>query len=141
MAKAERFVMPGAQPAKNPNLSLNQAATALVALLNGAQQIPAIGQLRAEVRRACRARINTAQGGRRLERLTAAEAVTAIIALINACPRTLGPTKSRPSSPASVHRRSRLPACSRHSLSSEGADVLSALQKRDGADDVRRAEP
>ena len=66
MDKADKFVLPGAR-ARNgpPPLSLNQAAAALVALLNGAEQIPAIGQLRAVVRRACRARLISAKGGRR----------------------------------------------------------------------------
>jgi hypothetical protein len=68
MAKAERFVLPPAGPGNEPplrSLSLNQAAAALVALINGAEQIPAIGQLRSVVRRACRARIISAKGGRR----------------------------------------------------------------------------
>ena len=66
MDKADRFVLPGAQ-ARNghPPLSLNQAAAALVALLNGAQHVPSVKQLRSVVRRACRARIISAKGGRR----------------------------------------------------------------------------
>jgi hypothetical protein len=66
MDKADRFVLPGAQ-ARNgpPPLSLNQAAAALVALLNRAEQLPTIRQLRSVVRRACRARLISAKGGRR----------------------------------------------------------------------------
>jgi hypothetical protein len=67
MAKAERLVLPPAGPSNEPlaRLSLNQAAAALVALINGAEQIPAVRQLRTVVRRACRARIISAKGGRR----------------------------------------------------------------------------
>ena len=66
MAKAERLVLPTSGPGNEPPpLSLNQAAAALVALLNGAEQIPAIGHLRSVVRRACRARLISAKGGRR----------------------------------------------------------------------------
>ena len=66
MDKAGRFVLPGAQALNGPpTLSLNQAAAALVALLNGAQQVPSVEQLRSVVRRACRARIIGAKGGRR----------------------------------------------------------------------------
>jgi len=67
MAKAERFVLPTPGPGNEPltSLSLNQAAAALVALINGAKQIPAVRQLRSVVRRACRARIISAKGGRR----------------------------------------------------------------------------
>ena len=46
-------------------LTEHEAAAALVALLNGAEQIPAIGHLRSVVRRACRARIISARGGSR----------------------------------------------------------------------------
>jgi hypothetical protein len=67
MTKAERLVLPASGPSNEPvrRLSLNQAAAALVALVNGAEQVPAIRQLRAVVRRACRARIISAKGGRR----------------------------------------------------------------------------
>lgn len=67
MIKAERLVLPASGSGNEPlsRLSLNQAAAALVALINGAEQIPAIDQLRAVVRRACRARIISAKGGRR----------------------------------------------------------------------------
>jgi hypothetical protein len=67
MAKAERLVLPASGPSNEPldRLSLNQAAAALVAMINGAEQIPAVRQLRAVVRRACRARIISAKGGRR----------------------------------------------------------------------------
>jgi hypothetical protein len=65
MGKAGRFVLPGAQRRNGPPpLSLNQAAAALVAPLNGAQQVPSVEQLRSVVRRACRARIISAKGGR-----------------------------------------------------------------------------
>jgi hypothetical protein len=68
MAQAEKRLPPaagtgnGEPPARR--LSTNQAAAALVALINGAEQIPAIAQLRSVVRRACRARIISARGGR-----------------------------------------------------------------------------
>jgi hypothetical protein len=67
MAKAERLVLPATGPGNEPlrRLSLNQAAAALVALINGAERIPAVRQLRSVVRRACRARIISARGGRR----------------------------------------------------------------------------
>jgi hypothetical protein len=66
MDKAGRFVLPGAQPRNGyPPLSLNQAAAALVALLNGAQEVPSVEQLRSFVRRACRARIISTKGRRR----------------------------------------------------------------------------
>jgi hypothetical protein len=67
MAKADRLVLP---PSGSSNerpfgsLSLNQAAAALVAMLNGAEQIPAIEQLRSMVRRGLRARRNATEGGR-----------------------------------------------------------------------------
>jgi hypothetical protein len=65
MGKAGRFVLPGAQRRNGPSpLSLNQSAAALVAPLNGAQQVPSVEQLRSVVRRACRARIISAKGGR-----------------------------------------------------------------------------
>jgi hypothetical protein len=67
MAKAERLVLPAARPGNERlgRLSLNQSAAALVALINGAEQIPGVQQLRSVVRRACRARIISAKGGRR----------------------------------------------------------------------------
>ena len=46
-------------------LSTHQTAAALVALLNGAGQIPTIGDLRSMVRRGLRARRIAARGGRR----------------------------------------------------------------------------
>jgi hypothetical protein len=66
MAKAERLVLPAAGPGNEPlgRLSLNEAAAALVALINGAEQIPAIDQLRSMVRRGLRARRNATEGGR-----------------------------------------------------------------------------
>ena len=45
-------------------LTTNQTAAALVALLNGARQVPAIAQLRSMVRRGLRARRIAANGGR-----------------------------------------------------------------------------
>jgi hypothetical protein len=67
MAKAERLVLPASGSGKEllGRLSLNQAAAALVALINGAEQIPAIRQLRSVVRRAARARIISTKGRRR----------------------------------------------------------------------------
>jgi hypothetical protein len=68
MIKAERLVLPAARPGNEPplgSLSLNQAAAALVALVNGAEQIPTIADLRCLVRRGLRARRNAAKGGRR----------------------------------------------------------------------------
>jgi hypothetical protein len=67
VAKAERLVLPTPGPGNEPlgRLSLNQAAAALVALINGAEQVPAVRQLRAVVRRACRAQIISTKGGRR----------------------------------------------------------------------------
>ena len=69
MAQAAKRLPPATGPGNGEppaeQLSANQAAAALVALLNGAQQIPTIGQLRAIVRRACRARLIAAKGGRR----------------------------------------------------------------------------
>ena len=69
MAKAaERLPLasgPGnGEPPAN-RLSAHEAAAALVAMLNGAEDLPTIGQLRAVVRRACRARLISAKGGRR----------------------------------------------------------------------------
>jgi hypothetical protein len=69
MAKAAERLPSATRPGNGEppveQLSTNQAAVALVSLLNGASQIPAIGQLRSVVRRACRARRNAAKGGRR----------------------------------------------------------------------------
>jgi hypothetical protein len=68
MAKAERFVPSSAEPGNElptERLSLNQTAAALVAMLNGAQQVPTVGQLRSMVRRGMRARRTAAKGGRR----------------------------------------------------------------------------
>ena len=67
MAKAERLVLPAAGPSNDPplgSLSLNQAAAAIVALVSGAEQVPAIAQLRSMVRRGLRARRIAAKGGR-----------------------------------------------------------------------------
>jgi hypothetical protein len=61
----------------------------LVALLNGAEQIPTVGQLRSVVRRACRARLIAAVMVE--PRLTAAEAATRIVGLINSRPATPWP--------------------------------------------------
>jgi hypothetical protein len=54
MAKATERLPPAAGQGNDPpvRLSLNQAAAALVALLNGAEQVPPIGQLRRMVRQA-----------------------------------------------------------------------------------------
>jgi hypothetical protein len=69
MAKAAKRLPPATGPGNGEppaeRLSTNQAAAALVALLNGAQQVPTVGQLRSVVRRACRARLISAKGGRR----------------------------------------------------------------------------
>jgi hypothetical protein len=67
MAKAERLVSPTARGrnATPTRLTEHEAAAALVALLNGAERVPPIDQLRAVVRRACRARLIAAKGGRR----------------------------------------------------------------------------
>jgi len=46
-------------------LSEHEAAAALVALLNGAQQVPGVAQLRAVVRRAARAQLIVPKGRRR----------------------------------------------------------------------------
>jgi hypothetical protein len=67
MAKAAEHLPSAIRPGNGEplgRLSLHQAAAALVALINGADQIPAIQQLRSIVRRACRARIISAKGGR-----------------------------------------------------------------------------
>jgi hypothetical protein len=68
VAKAARLVLPASGPGNERHfgsLSLNQAAAALVALINGAEEIPAVRQLRSIVRRACRARIISTKGRRR----------------------------------------------------------------------------
>jgi hypothetical protein len=68
MAKAERLVLPASIPSNDTppvSLSLNQTVAALKALLNGAEQIPALAQLRSMVRRGLRARRIAAKGGRR----------------------------------------------------------------------------
>jgi hypothetical protein len=67
MIKAASLVPPAASrcnetPAER--LSLNQTACALVALLNGAERVPTIADLRSMVRRGLRARRNAAKGGR-----------------------------------------------------------------------------
>ena len=144
MAKAERLVLPTSGRGNDtPHLSLNQAAAALLALLNGAEQIPAIGQLRAVVRRACSARIISARGaGAMVEhRLTAAEAATAIVHLINTSPRTpwAGEIEAITARVGSVPVSS-VPDRSRRRLPCECADVLSAPKRRDGADEARRTE-
>jgi hypothetical protein len=67
MIKAGSLVMPAAarcNETPSESLSLNQTACALVALLNGAEQIPAVRQLRSMVRRGLRAQRNAARGGR-----------------------------------------------------------------------------
>ena len=68
MAQAEKRLPPATGPGNSEppadRLSTNQAAAALVALLNGAEQIPAIEQLRTMVRRGLRARRNATEGGR-----------------------------------------------------------------------------
>ena len=67
MAQAERFLSSTAAAGNEPpivRLSLNQTAAALKALLNGAEQIPAIEQLRSMVRRGLRSRRNATKGGR-----------------------------------------------------------------------------
>ena len=67
MAKADRPVSPTARGrnAAPTQLTEHEAAAALVALLNGAEQVPPIAHLRSVVRRACRARLIAAKGGRR----------------------------------------------------------------------------
>jgi len=68
MAKADRPVSPtarGRNKAPVQQLTEHEAAAALVSLLNGAERVPAIGRLRSVVRRACRARLIAAKGGRR----------------------------------------------------------------------------
>jgi hypothetical protein len=69
MAQAEKRLTPATRPSNGEppveQLSTHQAAVALVSLLNGASQIPAVRHLRSIVRRACRARIISARGGRR----------------------------------------------------------------------------
>jgi hypothetical protein len=68
MAKAEGFVLPASGAGNDTppvSLSLNQTAAALKALLNGAEQVPTVGQLRSMVRRGMRARRTAAKGGRR----------------------------------------------------------------------------
>jgi hypothetical protein len=68
MIKAGSLVAPATARCNetlSERLSLNQTACALVALLNGAEQIPAVGQLRSMVRRGLRARRIAANGGRR----------------------------------------------------------------------------
>ena len=69
MAKAAERLPPATGPGNGEppagRLSAHEAAAALVAMLNGAQQIPTVGQLRSVVRRACRARLIAAKGGRR----------------------------------------------------------------------------
>jgi hypothetical protein len=68
MAKAERFVPSSGEPGNElptERLFLNQTAAALVALLNGAEQVPPIRQLRSMVRRnMARAQRARATGGR-----------------------------------------------------------------------------
>jgi hypothetical protein len=67
MTKASKPVSPTA-PERNAlrptGLTEHEAAVALVSLLNGAEQVPTIGQLRSVVRRAYCARIISAEGGR-----------------------------------------------------------------------------
>ena len=67
MTKADRPVSPPARGRNETSIRLteHEAAAALVALLNGAQQVPGVTQLRSVVRRAARARIISAKGGRR----------------------------------------------------------------------------
>ena len=67
MAKADRPVSPSARGrnATPTGLTEHEAAAALVALLNGAEQIPAVAMLRAVVKRAARARVITLKGRRR----------------------------------------------------------------------------
>jgi hypothetical protein len=68
MIKAGSLVTPTASRCNETpteHLSLNQTACALVALLNGAEQIPAVRQLRSMVRRGLRARRSAVRGGRR----------------------------------------------------------------------------
>jgi len=69
MAQAAKRLSPATGPGNEEppadRLSAHQAAAALVALLNGAEQIPTVGQLRSVVRRACRAQVISAKGGRR----------------------------------------------------------------------------
>jgi hypothetical protein len=67
MTKATRPVTPTAR-GRNvtpTRLTEHEAAAALVALLNGAEQIPAVAMLRSIVKRAARARIISTKGRRR----------------------------------------------------------------------------
>jgi hypothetical protein len=67
MAKADRPLSPTAR-GRNvtpTRLTEHEAAVALVALLNGAQQIPAVAMLRSIVKRAAGARIISMKGRRR----------------------------------------------------------------------------
>jgi hypothetical protein len=66
MAKATQSVSPASRGrnATPTGLSEHEAAAALVALLNGAEQIPAVAMLRSIVRRAARARIISTKGRR-----------------------------------------------------------------------------
>jgi hypothetical protein len=67
MVKASKALSPTARGrnAVPTGLTEHEAAAALVALLNGAEQIPAVAMLRSIVKRAARARIISARGGRR----------------------------------------------------------------------------
>jgi hypothetical protein len=66
MAKADRPVSPTARGrnATPTGLTEHEAAAALVALLNGAQQVPGVAQLRSIVKRASRARLISTKGRR-----------------------------------------------------------------------------
>ena len=66
MAKADRPVSPSARwrNATPTRLTEHEAAAALVALLNGAEQIPAVAMLRSIVKRAARAQIISLKGRR-----------------------------------------------------------------------------
>jgi hypothetical protein len=67
MAKADRPVPPTARGrnATPTGLTEHEAAAALVALLNGAEQVPGVAQLRSVVKCARRARVISTKGRRR----------------------------------------------------------------------------
>jgi hypothetical protein len=65
MAKATQPVPPAARRRNATPSGEHEAAAALVALLNGAEQIPAVAMLRSIVKRAARARVISLKGRRR----------------------------------------------------------------------------
>jgi hypothetical protein len=95
MAKAERFVPSTSGSGNEPTterLSLNQTAAALVAMLNGAQQVRLSGNCGPWSVAACAPGATQPRGAATMvDRLTAAEAATQIIGLINSRPATPWP--------------------------------------------------